>query len=154
MAPMLWAVTQRQETAARPMYFGAVRVFLDEESAREEAIKEDGDSGEDLPLWELELEGAGGPPGELSELWLCGVWYEEDTACLAILPRAFRTARDARAAAKGFCPPASLGLNLASIQALREEGLLDPDCLELQIVRVSAEGQAAGELYGEASEEE
>lgn len=148
---MLWAVTQRQETAARPMYFGAVRVFLDEASAREEAIKEDGDSGEDLPLWELKMEG--GPP-ELSELWLCGVWYEEDTACLAILPRAFWAARDARAAAKGFCPPASLGLNLASIQALREEGLLDPDCLKLQIVRVSAEGQAAGVLYGEASEEE
>ena len=87
-------------------------------------------------------------------MWLCGVWYEEDTACLAILPRAFWAARDARAAAEGFCPPASLGLNLASIQALREEGLLDPDCLKLQIVRVSAEGQAAGVLYGEASEEE
>ena len=163
---MLWAVTQEPTEAC----FGAVRVFMEKRKAA--ATLGDGLAArraicallatpEVAPLqasaasalaalgrkmWELELEEGVGP---LGELWLCGIWYSE--GCLALLPRAFQNARDARAAARGYCPPATLGLNPASMQALQEEGL-DPAHLKLQVVHVSAAGQPAGELYGAAPE--
>ena len=148
------------------MFFGGVRVFSDAEAAYKYAWVEDGDSEFDLPLWEVEVDGgekfdkaevaAPGGTGRvtLSDVWLCGLWYKEDTACIGLLLRAFLTPRAARAAARGFCPPAALGLNAADCCGLREEGLVDPDFIRLQVVRVSAQGQPPGQLTGAAMQAE
>ena len=159
---MLWAVTQEPTEAC----FGAVRVFMEKRKAA--ATLGDGLAARRAicallatqhaslgvaplqasaasalaalgrKMWELELEEGVGP---LGELWLCGIWYSE--GCLALLPRAFQNARDARAAARGYCPPATLGLNPASesMQALQEEGL-DPAHLKLQVVLRVCSGAA------------
>jgi hypothetical protein len=59
----LFAVTCRDKS---------VRLFVDEEEAEKRAWSEDGDSGWDLPMEEIELECGEGQ--ELTEVWLCGLW--------------------------------------------------------------------------------
>jgi hypothetical protein len=150
-ATSIWAVTQRQPNPDKPLFFGSVRVFTDKAKATEHAWAEDGDGEMDLPLHELELEGAQAAGGVLRDIWICGVWYEEDGECIGLLPRAFRSLEDAKEATSGrFCEPSDIGLSTTDCEKLREEGMIDPDHLELEIVRVSAAGQPNGEFSGSA----
>lgn len=141
----LWAVTQRQSD---DMDFGKIRVFFDHDTALSAAWMEDGDSDMDLPLHDLEVARDETMSDAIRELWICGVWYEEDHSCIGLLRRAYRSLEAAQEAASSACSPADIGLSAGDRLGLLMEGLIDPDHLNLAIVHVTADGQPDGQLVG------